>query len=73
MVKNAANEIVCSIDGPAKLLGLEGSNNSDMGDYRDNKQAAYRGSLFAYIRRIGKGPVKVRFSADGLSQTEVEL
>ena len=73
VVKNAANEIVCSIDGPAKLLGLEGSNNSDMGDYRDNKQAAYRGSLFAYIRRIGKGPVKVRFSADGLSQTEVEL
>ena len=71
LVKNARNEIACTIDGPAELLGLEGSNNSDMGDYRDNRQAANRGSLFAYVRRIGKGPVTVRFSADGLTPAEV--
>ncbi len=73
VVKNARNEITCTIEGPAKLLGLEGSNNADMGDYRDNRQAANRGALFAYVHRIGKGPVTVRFSADGLTTAEVNL
>ena len=73
LVKNAHNEIVCTIDGPARLLGLEGSNNSDMGDYRDNRQAANRGALFAYVRRLGKGTITVRFTADGLNPTEVKL
>ena len=43
-----------------------------MGDYRDNRQAANRGSLFAYVRRIGKGPVTVRFAAEGLTPAEVK-
>ena len=35
-VKSALNDVTCTIDGPAVLLGLEGSNNTDMSDYRDN-------------------------------------
>lgn len=73
VVKNANNDIVCEIEGPAVLLGLEGSNNSDMGNYRDNVQAAYRGSLFAYIKRTGKGDVVVRFSSNGLTTAEIVL
>ena len=53
------NEITCSIDGPAHLLGLEGSDNRDMGDYTDNVQRAYQGRLLAYVRG-GLSPVPVR-------------
>lgn len=65
-VKSAMNDITCSIEGPAVLLGLEGSNNTDMSDYRDNHQPAYRGRLAAYVRRTGKGTVTLTFSAEGL-------
>ena len=69
-VKSALNDVACTIEGPAKLLGLEGSNNTDMSDYRDNHQPVYRGRLVGYIRRTAPGPVSVTFSTEGLpSQT----
>jgi len=46
----ADNQITCTIEGPAHLLGLEGSDNSDMGDYTDNVQRAFQGRLLAYVR-----------------------
>ncbi|MBQ9450962.1 MAG: DUF4982 domain-containing protein [Bacteroidales bacterium] len=53
------NEITCTIDGPAHLLGLEGSDNRDMGDYTDNVQRAYQGRLLGYVRG-GLSPVPPR-------------
>ncbi|MBQ2006463.1 MAG: DUF4982 domain-containing protein, partial [Bacteroidales bacterium] len=50
VVKLADNEITCTVNGPAKLLGLEGSNNTDMTSYSDNVHRAYRGRLLAYIQ-----------------------
>ncbi|GHT58744.1 beta-galactosidase [Bacteroidia bacterium] len=65
------NEITCQITGPAKLLGLEASNNGDMTDYTDNKQRAYHGRLLAYIQATGEtGEVKVQFSSPWLKSTE---
>ena len=52
----ADNQITCTIEGPAHLLGLEGSDNSDMGDYTDNVQRAFQGRLLAYVRG-GTSPV----------------
>ncbi len=52
----ADNQITCTIEGPAHLLGLEGSDNSDMGDYTDNVQRAFQGRLLAYVRG-GASPV----------------
>ncbi|WP_090392665.1 sugar-binding domain-containing protein [Niabella drilacis] len=73
-VTHADTEITCSITGGATLLGLEAGNNSDMGDYTDNKQKAYRGRLMAYVKRnSGKGAVKVVFSAPGLKEAVVIL
>ena len=46
--------LAADIDG--HLLGLEGSDNSDMGDYTDNVQRAYQGRLLAYLRG-GPSPV----------------
>jgi len=68
------DEIICQISGPARLLGLEASNNSDMGDYTDNVQRAFHGKLLAYLKATGEeGPLKVRFSAPWLKAIEVEI
>lgn len=69
----ADNEITCTVEGPAVLLGLEGSDNRDMGSYTDNVQRAYRGRLLAYLRATGSGPVTVRFSAPLLQGASVTL
>lgn len=50
-------------DGPLELLGLEGSDNTDMGNYRDNQQRVYEGRLLAYVKakkgRTGKATVRL--------------
>lgn len=73
-VKLGDNEITCTIQGPARLLGLEGSNNSDMSDYTDNRHRAYHGRLLAYIQTVGeKGQVRVKFTSPLLKGTELLL
>lgn len=68
----STDEITCTIEGPAKLLGLEASNNSDMTNYSDNVQRAYHGRLIAYVQSTGNiGKVTVNFSASWLKNTKV--
>jgi beta-galactosidase/beta-glucuronidase len=68
------DEITCTIDGPGELLGLEASNNSDMGDYTDNLQRAYHGRLLAYIQTTGKtGTLNVKFTAPWLKDAMVKV
>jgi hypothetical protein len=68
------DEITCRIEGPARLLGLEAGNNSDMGDYTDNVQRAFHGRLLAYIQTTGQtGDIKVKFSTPWLKTAEVTL
>jgi hypothetical protein len=70
----ADDEITCTIEGPARLLGLEASNNSDMGNYRDNQQRTFLGRLLAYIQTTGEaGEINVKFTAPWLKATEVRL
>lgn len=74
VVKLGDNNITCHIEGPAKLLGLENSDNSDMGDYTDNRQRVYHGRLLAYIQTTGeKGEIRVKFTSPLLKGTEVTL
>lgn len=66
------NEIACHISGPAKFLGFEGSNNSDMSDYTDDRHRAYHGRLLAYIQTSGEvGIIKINFTAPWLKPIEV--
>ena len=68
------DEITCTIAGPAKLLGLEASNNSDMGNYRDNMQRVFRGRLLAYVQATGEpGEIKVNFTAPWLKPVEIVI
>lgn len=74
IVKLGDNDITCHIEGPARLLGLEGSDNSDMGDYRDNHQRVYHGRLLTYIQTTGEaGQVRVKFTSPLLQGAEVVL
>lgn len=66
-VWSAENEITCTVSGNGKLLGLEAGNNTDMGDYTDQKQNCYKGRLIAYIKRTKENAdLKINFSASGL-------
>jgi len=68
------DELTCTIDGPGKLLGLEASNNSDMGDYSDNVQRVYHGRLIAYIQaKEISGKINLKFSAPWLKDAKLVL
>ena len=74
VVKLGDSEITCTVEGPGELLGLEGSDNSDMSDYTDNRHRAYRGRLLAYVQTIEqKGGISVRFSSPLLKGAEIAL
>lgn len=74
IVKLGDNEITCEIEGPARLLGLEGSSNTDMTDYTDNRHRAYQGRLLAYVQTTGeKGQARVKFTSPLLQGTEIVL
>jgi hypothetical protein len=68
------DEITVEIQGPVRLLGLEASNNSDMGNYRDNVQRAFHGRLLAYIQSQGTaGEATLKFTAPWLKPAEIKL
>jgi len=68
------DELMCTIEGPAKLLGLEASNNSDMGNYSDNVQRVYHGQLIAYVQATGNtGKIIVKFTAPWLKDAAVTI
>lgn len=68
------NEIACTIEGPARLLGLEAGNNTDMSDHTDNRHRAYHGRLLAYVQTFGKqGDIRVHFTSPLLQGTEAVL
>lgn len=74
IVKLGDNDVTCQIEGPARLLGLEGSNNGDMSDYTDNHHRAFHGRLLAYIQTTGeKGGIRVKLTSPLLKGTEVVL
>lgn len=68
------NMITCTVSGPAELLGLENSDNSDMVGGYGNSRRAYRGRLLAYIQAEGgTGDIMVKFSSPLLAGAEVLL
>lgn len=68
------NEVTCRITGPAKLLGLEASNNNDMSDYTDNVHRVYHGRILAYVQATGEaGDIKVSFTSPWLESAEITL
>lgn len=70
----ADNEVTCHIEGPVRLLGLESSNNEDMGNYKDEKQRVFHGRLIAYIQAKGvAGKAVLKFTSPWLQSAELVL
>lgn len=68
------NEVTCCISGPAKLLGLEASNNTDMSDYTDNAHRVFHGRILAYVQATGEaGEIKVSFTSPWLESAEITV
>ncbi len=70
------NEITCHVSGPARLLGLEASNNTDMSDYTDNKHRVFNGRILAYIQTVGEGDddtINIRFTSPWLEPAAVDI
>lgn len=73
-VYTADNEVTCEVTGPARLLGMEDSNPSNIENYKDNKQHAYHGKLLVYLQATDKpGQVTVKLSSPGLKDAIVKL
>lgn len=73
-VKLADNEVTVHVSGGASLIGLESGDNSDMGNYRDNRQRVYRGCLMAYIKSTDPSqPTVITLTSPLLHSTEVEI
>jgi hypothetical protein len=69
----ADNLLTCRIDGPGKLLGMEAGDNSDMGNYRDNRQRVFMGRMIAYVEASGEGDIKVSFSSPWIKTGTVKI
>lgn len=70
------DEVTCRIAGGGlKLLGMEASNNADMGDYTDNVQRAFHGRLLVYLQATGQeeGVAEVEFSAPWLTKAKIAV
>ncbi|WP_207424401.1 sugar-binding domain-containing protein [Desertivirga brevis] len=74
-VVNADDEITCEIAGSGRLLGMEAGDNSDVGDYTDNKQRVFQGRMIVYIQSNGKpgDEVMVRLSAPWLKSSSMKI
>lgn len=63
-VRMSDNLITCSVEGPARLLGLESGSNTDMSDCSSNARRAFRGHITAYLEAgMEPGRITVSFSS----------
>lgn len=68
------NEVTCRIAGPARLLGLEAGNNSDMTNYNDPVHRVYHGRILAFVQATGEeGDVHIRFTSPWLESAETTI
>lgn len=52
---------------------MESGNNSDMGNYRDNRQRVFRGRVLSYVRSTGSGPVTLNVTSPLLKGAEITI
>jgi hypothetical protein len=74
IVYNAENEILCSVSGPVKVIGMEDANPTNTEDYKDSKQKAFHGRLLVYIQSLDKpGEATISLSSSGLKSKSVVI
>ena len=74
IVHNAQDLIHISIEGPAKLLGLENGNLDDTTTCSSAYRRVYNGKLLIYISSTTeKGVIKVKAQAENLGFSEIKI
>ena len=73
LVKLADNMVSCQVSGPARLLGLENSDNRDMTHPKARQRRVYQGYLVAYVEVTDAKPVTLTFSAPLLQDAVLEI
>jgi beta-galactosidase len=67
VVQDAAHEIKVELSGPARLLGLDNGNQSDVTPFSAKARKAFEGRLLVTIQATGeKGLVKMNVTSPGL-------
>ena len=73
-VPDAANEITVEVTGPAKLVGMDNGNQSDVNPFKSNKRKAFEGKLLITIQATAtKGPVKIELKSVSLKPAEYSI
>ncbi|MCM1190211.1 MAG: DUF4982 domain-containing protein [bacterium] len=72
-VPDAEAEVTCTVEGPARLLGLDNGSVTDRTLCSVSSRRLFSGKLFAALAADAPGRVTVTFSAEGLKSASVEL
>ena len=73
-VENAADYVTVTVEGPARLLGMDNGDSTDTDSYKCNCRKLFAGKLLAVVGTTHEaGKIKVTVSGDGLVSDSLEL
>lgn len=73
-VANARNRIKVTVNGPARLVGLDNGDSTDYDSYKADNRRLFSGKLLAIIQStFDSGTITVSFESEGLSEKMLVL
>lgn len=73
MVPDSSAEVLCQIQGPAHLVGMDSGDLEDLSVYSSPQRKMLAGRLLAVVCADALGDVTVTFRSDGLLEKKVFL
>ncbi len=74
VVENARNRIRVTVDGPARLVGLDNGDSTDYDSYKGDNRRLFSGKLLAIIEStLEPGEITVSLRSEGLWGKEINL
>ncbi len=68
-VANAKNRVKVTVNGPARLVGLDNGDSTDFESYKSDNRRMFSGKLLAIIQSgLESGTITVSFESEGLSE-----
>ena len=72
LVPDACPEITCSVEGPARLVGMDAGDLTDLSLFSSPRRRMFNGLLLAAVMPEREGEVKIVFtSGEGLQESVV--
>ena len=73
LVPDACPEITCSVEGPARLVGMDAGDLTDLSLFSSPKRRMFNGLLLAAVIPEREGEVKITFTSEERLQESVVL